>query len=228
METIDQRAATNSCTKPTLWEYVVHDKPSDDVVELHKFVMKAFPQSQSDEARSNFGVLWATLPGSSSLVVRSKERPNVQAWNNIDGNMDKPEAVDGGQVSFPDGSVHEYLFTAAINPTKRKLLRNKPDRRSKARGKLIVVDPIEWLIAQGTSRGFSVHPTEVVELSSVTYPLPGKDDKAKLRISTLSGVFRVTDIDKLRHAWADGIGRGKAYGTGMLVLEPASVAAQAG
>lgn len=228
MEMIDQRATVNGYAEPTLWEYVIYDKPGDDIVKLHKFVMKAFPRSQSDKARSNFGVLWATLPGSSSLVVRAKERPNVHAWNSVDSDTDRSSVVDGGQVSFPDGSASEYLFTAVINPTKRQLLRNKPDGRYKARGKLVVVDPIEWFVAQGASRGFSVHPTEVIELSSVTYPLPGKGEEAKLHISTLSGVLRVTDIDKLRHAWADGIGRGKAYGTGMLVLEPASVAAQAG
>jgi CRISPR system Cascade subunit CasE len=48
----------------------------------------------------------------------------------------------------------------------------------------------------------------------------GQSRQVTLSTARFDGVLEITDVDALRHALCRGVGRGKAYGCGLLTLAP--------
>jgi len=199
------------------WEHFVPRPRTDDAHEIHRLVMSGFPPGLPSPARQHAGVLWSALPGTDLLIVRSRIRPTAGAWN----------GADGGLVPFPLSADNVYRFTASINPTMRRSSpktaegaggdRGGPIKRK--HGRLETCAPAQWLCSHGEKGGFDVSRTGLTELSSRVMRGAGKN--ITVLISAMTGLLVATDLTKLATAWGDGIGRGKAYGAGLLILEPA-------
>ncbi len=114
--------------------------------------------------------------------------------------------------------AHErYAFHITINPTKR-------DKQS---GKVVPIkgrdEIIAWFIARAPqSWGFEVN-AEHLQVSQINVQIFEKDGKSVTHGSaTLKGELVVTDHQCFSRSFTQGIGRGRAFGFGLLQIVPLS------
>ena len=77
----------------------------------------------------------------------------------------------------------------------------------------------QWLIEQSKKRGFAIREDgfEVVSSQWLHFDKRGRN-AVTLLSATFEGVLTVTDEVLFRKTLTEGIGRGKAYGMGLLTL----------
>lgn len=81
----------------------------------------------------------------------------------------------------------------------------------------------EWWEKRASAAGLEVHSSSPVSLPRAVAwrkDEAGKSHRTPLHLVRYEGIAVVRDPDVLRQAVADGIGRGKAYGAGLLSLAP--------
>lgn len=113
-----------------------------------------------------------------------------------------------------------WRFRLCANPTKKKIV-NPDNGKSKA----FAVKPSEekdWLIEKASQRGFEVEDKSFMVLThGWKYFVKGKGD-IKHRVSiytvTYEGILKITDKELFKQTLISGMGRGKAYGCGMLTI----------
>jgi CRISPR system Cascade subunit CasE len=209
-----------------------------DCQQLHRTILSAFPQAPGP-ARAQFGVLFRIdLPrsGAPTLLVQSRQHPD---WGRLPASYlaVTPEAKDvsGSYQSIAAGDILRFRLRA--NPTRRIDTKSKPDgtRRNGRRVELRTEEEkLQWLERKGLVHGF-----EVISVRSAgSVPNVRVNDEGKLHgyrskpsaplthpltlASVLfEGVLRVADAEAFRHALAEGIGPGKAYGFGLLSVASA-------
>ena len=76
---------------------------------------------------------------------------------------------------------------------------------------------LRWLARRGEDHGFMVE-TAAVHATRLPIEKPGRP--FWLDVSEFVGCLQVIDADKLAQALVDGIGGGRAWGLGMLLLQP--------
>lgn len=79
----------------------------------------------------------------------------------------------------------------------------------------------KWLIRQGARAGFDVVSSLVHDYRVEILPRPGKTHaaKAKFGIIDLSGVVKITDPDLFQVQMANGFGRAKSFGCGLMLIK---------
>lgn len=186
-----------------------------DPYSLHRVVYSLYPDVRSDAdktASQSSGILYADQGGDhrGRKVLMLSNRPPA-------------EQVDGhyGQVlskPIPDGFLdHDhYRFKTIVNPT----------RRNKATGKLVAVrgrhDIAQWFVERArNSWGFEVDP-ESLQVDRVEVLDFYDKEKRQVTIGQahIHGVLTVSDRDQFKHSFLSGIGRARAYGCGLLQIEP--------
>jgi len=152
-----------------------------------------------------------------------------------------PDAGWQSKTIEEDGffSHARYRFSLLANPTRKvrsnaagEVLRNsrrvpithREDRHDadgrRQRGL------VSWLVEHGEAAGFTVDPDTLRTITRPRQPFvqPPKNGSPRrtgiLHGVDFQGVLTVTDRDKLRAAFATGIGPAKAFGFGMLCLAP--------
>ena len=168
----------------------------------HCAIWKAFP-NRPDDAR-DFLFRVDALEGGFRVFLLSEEKPQPDsafAW----------QTKEVGK-SFLDHA--EYRFQLKANPT----LRRAEDKRRLAiydEGKLRV-----WLTRKAEASGFTV------ELDTLTVGAPldetfRKEGRYGKHVAVdFQGVLRVTDPERFKTAFTDGIGSAKGFGYGLLMLQP--------
>ncbi|MBK8397649.1 MAG: type I-E CRISPR-associated protein Cas6/Cse3/CasE [Leptospiraceae bacterium] len=82
-------------------------------------------------------------------------------------------------------------------------------------------DQVDWLKRKGEQSGFAIHSL-VFDKGEKQTPQKKTDGKVIQNIDLLSvtftGILRVTNAEAFKQAYANGIGSGKAFGCGMLLL----------
>jgi CRISPR system Cascade subunit CasE len=116
-----------------------------------------------------------------------------------------------------------YRFEVVINPTKREKL-ERSETGKKVSGKIIALRKREeiatWFIEKAPHWGFKVSPEhlEVREIEVKRFEKGGQtitQGQAKL-----IGRLTVTDKEKFVQSFQQGIGRGRAFGCGLLQIVP--------
>lgn len=196
--------------------------------EMHKAVLQAFPPDAVEEADGR--VLWRldSEKHRHTLYVVSPVEPDFthimekagwvsQTWSSI--------SYDSFLQKLRVGQ--QWGFRLQANPVKRQFV-------SGGRGKILPhVTPdqqIQWLVERSGDLGFSLLDVESERaLVSVTRQedlrfsrhdknLGGRRKQVTLRNVQFDGVLKVTDANMLSSTLTGGIGKGKAYGCGLLTL----------
>lgn len=117
----------------------------------------------------------------------------------------------------------EWQFRLRANPTKAL----RQDGARSRRVALIKEDSqLAWLIRQGEQRGGFEIPRNRLSVPEVVIQTRGADEfrshGATVTLGTVvyDGVLRITEPSALRAVLVSGLGRGKAYGCGLLTLAP--------
>ena len=81
---------------------------------------------------------------------------------------------------------------------------------------------MEWLKGKASQNGFEIMEDNCLvsanEWKNFYKNADGRDMKVKLLLVSYEGILRVTDENAFKQALVNGIGRGKAYGAGLLTV----------
>lgn len=178
----------------------------------HKLVMAGFPpDSTPGTARADHAVLFRAEPAGRHLrfLVQSITQPD---WEPLSAITTAPPVVKELRqvLNVPIGTRLAYRLTA--NPT----------RREPGGGRRLALvhdtDCHRWLERQANASGFALD-TSSLTISPADIP-PGHKPGHKLTIHgrTFTGLLNVTDTEAFARTITHGIGRGRAYGCGLLTV----------
>ncbi|MGA5701744.1 type I-E CRISPR-associated protein Cas6/Cse3/CasE [Peterkaempfera bronchialis] len=212
---------------------------------LHAAVMAAFAERVAHSGQGP-RVLWRidnTADGEVLLFIVSPERPDL---THLVEQAGWPET--GRWQTAPYGpflaklAVGEtWAFRLSANPVHS--IRRTPDESTKRTAHITPRHQADWLLARQEHGGFAILDRPAAQpgdLESAGYELlvhsqrelafrktdssSGKRLGVKLTRVTYDGRLRVTDPDALRRTLTAGLGKGKAYGCGLMTLAPVAVA----
>ena len=193
-----------------------------DAYSLHRVVYDLFDDIRSMEEKQKSipsGILYADKGGDfhgRKILILSNRQPNIPEH----GELSIKKIAD----SFLD--YEHYRFEVIMNPTKReKLERN--EKGKKVSGKIIALRKREeiatWFIEKAPQWGFEVSP-EHLEVRDIQVK---RFEKGKETITQgqakLIGRLTVVDKEKFKTSFQNGIGRGRAFGCGLLQIVPYEV-----
>ncbi len=204
-----------------------------DAEQLHRTVMSAFPALGRNDARRALGVLHrvdASRDGDLALLVQSEAIPN---WSHLPSDYLRAPAqnkrIDSALERMAEGQRLGYRLRA--NPTRSLPAAPRGENGKRARGRRIPItteaEQIQWLARNGLRYGFELPAAADGGplVASVREPkITGRraGSVVELTCCTFDGVLRVTDPVKLRVAIREGVGRGRAYGCGLLSVRPSA------
>ena len=157
-------------------------------------------------ARSEGGVLWRWEPPKNG-------QPLALVQSSVDMHVQKPPkyvAVEGPRClaqhlgRLADGDVIRYMV--AISPVRRSDGSDRYVRRD---------EWDDWWTAKAATRGMQVASAVYEMQPNRRHP---KSQLAGLRCLVIHGYGAVADSDLLRQSILAGIGRGKAYGCGLMTV----------
>jgi len=99
-------------------------------------------------------------------------------------------------------------------------LRKEGETRGKVTAHVTVSQQKEWLLARAEKNGFSLGKDdfEVVHRETKRFKKGSNKNTVTLCAATYEGILTVMDKEKFCHLLTNGIGKGKAYGLGMMTV----------
>ena len=162
--------------------------------------------------RSEFSKQFLILSPSIPLIPSSKA-----AWCHIDS-----LSIDEHFLSHPT-----YAFSLKACCTRNVSNQHKQDGAKTDRRKVAITDPKEltlWLTRQFNKGGCTLISHELMGRTALSFRHTTEQaDNITLNCCTFRGVFSVEDRLAFISLFKGGIGRGKAYGLGLLQITPFSV-----
>lgn len=183
-----------------------------NIVDMHRTVMSFFPDIQDDNARQTMKILHRLdiINKNPVLLIQSQMQPMIEVLPNGYG-VAKYTSLNPLIKALRDGIIIRYRILA--NATKRQ-------NTGLMAGKRIALgfsDTKQWWLERSTNAGLAL----TVEPTLVSETLPGISSKYNnilLRSWRIDGLASVNDVEKLVATLEVGIGRGRAYGCGMLSI----------
>ncbi|MDP9951840.1 MULTISPECIES: type I-E CRISPR-associated protein Cas6/Cse3/CasE [Streptomyces] len=197
---------------------------ADEGIRLHRRVLQMFPDGVEGPARAAFGVLFRAeeTPRGPQILLQSRTEPDPSRLPAAYGSVET-RSLDALLSHLRKGMVVSYRCVA--NPVR------KPGEASrKAYGLPPVVAlsgnaAVEWWERQARAGGLEPLHVDADPLTAVRGNQGPQGPAAKRVIQQarvrFDGAARVLDAELLRERLVSGIGRGKAYGCGLLTLAPA-------
>ncbi len=185
-----------------------------DPYSLHRIVYSLYDDVRNDDAKiagQTSGILYADQGGDFHVrkILLLADRSPAAC---IDGKY--------GEVfskAIPENFLAhtQYRFQIIINPTKRE----------NSTGKLLPIKGREeigaWFCQKAASWGFQVlHKHLQVEKIEVLRFPSKRQHTITLAQAHLQGQLQVTDPQQFQHSFRHGIGRGRAFGCGLLQIVP--------
>lgn len=186
--------------------------------KLHGAVERSF----SGERRRR---LWRLdrLNGRLYLLLLSEERPDLSAIAEQFGpkaEADHAETRDYTPLlqRIRQGSVWQFRLTA--NPTRSCSGKGRSDARGKVLAHCTVEYQKQWLLERAHKHGFAIEPDGfTVTASRWLHFSKGSDQRRVSLLSvTYEGTLQVTDASLFCDLLTNGMGRGKAYGLGLMTV----------
>lgn len=205
------------------WNSKVH-RDLADAEQLHRTVMRGFPQHDGRDARAAFGVLFRVeAQGPESVVlVQSAMTP---AWEKLPegyllGHEVKP--LDAFVEAIEDG--RHLRFRLLANPTRKVADGSKAEGSGYNSRRKAILDEDDrhgWLLRRAELAGFEFAGTGPQGgVRQERRPPLGRGGKSRqglhVRPALFEGLLRVGDAERFREALVAGIGPAKAYGCGLL------------
>ena len=184
---------------------------------LHGAVEQSFPGPRQRN-------LWRVdkLGEKTYLLVLSQELPDFRglaAQFGVlgTGNAWESKFYDPLLERVKERDIWHFRLTA--NPTISKAA--EPGQRGKVRGHITADYQKQWLLERAKKHGFSLTDESftVVESRWMRFRKGADGGRPVTLLSvTYEGILTVTDVDSFRKTLVNGMGRGKAYGLGLLTV----------
>ena len=191
-----------------------------DTYGWHRVVYDQYDDIRTEPGNGSSGILWAV----------DKRRGNFQ----LTALSDRPphrtiEAVTGASMSTAELSEsfldpYDYAFRTVVNPV-RSVKRTGDGISRLARGVVVPVkgrDEIgKWFLRLAASHGFSIKQDSLEIGQIIVDGFAGKaGHRVTLQKARITGICHVEDRELFKKAVLGGIGRGKAFGCGLLQVVP--------
>ncbi|MEU4496967.1 type I-E CRISPR-associated protein Cas6/Cse3/CasE [Streptomyces sp. NPDC023998] len=194
-----------------------------DAVALHRRLMSLFPDAVGPDPRAVLGVLHRTedAPTGPHLLLQSRHQPDTS----------RLPATYGKTVTQPIDALFDALrpalnvhFRCVASPVR------KPGATTRSLYNLPAVISLtgphadEWWIRQADTAGLKILTLHSQPLDSATglrRIREGEAQRVRHARTRFDGTAVIIDPHLLRTKLTDGIGRGKAYGCGLLTIAPA-------
>lgn len=181
-----------------------------DAYSLHRVVYDLFEDVRSSaekQASVSSGILYADKGGDfhvRKILMLSNRQPNLPEH----GELSIKKIAD----SFLD--YKHYRFEVVVNPTKRENQSRKIIALKKRE------DIAAWFIEKAPHWGFEVN-SDHLEVREVEVKCFEKSGQTITQGQAhLFGRLTVTDKEIFKRSFQDGIGRGRAFGCGLLQIAP--------
>lgn len=186
---------------------------------IHGVLSAALP----DERNKENECLWRIdkLGDRQILIVVSTKRPDLGYIEKKIGIANDAKEDDGQPLINKTVEYETFLkkiendqlwnFRLCANPVENKK-QDPNDKRGKVYALRTITEQLDWLVKQGEKHGFIVKNCSVINDSWVVF------NDVRIRAITFDGTLSVSDSDAMRLALSHGIGRGKAYGCGLLTI----------
>lgn len=187
---------------------------------MHAAVRSAFPPDLINESR----VLWRldSREHEHTLYVVAPELPDASNIIEQAGWATREQqTADYGPLLGSLMSGQEWAFELVANPTQS--VSQGKGKRGRIVAHVTHQQQLEWLRTRASSAGFEILDASVVGRENLSFHKNADSNRRRVTIRTarFRGVLRVTDPELLRKVLVDGIGRGRAYGCGLLTLAKA-------
>lgn len=155
------------------------------------------------------------------LLIVSREKPFLQEIQRQFGFAGQPgEGQSKDYQPFLDklANGQYWRFRLRANPVV-SVAAKELDVRGKVHAHVTQEQQKQWLEKRSRDYGFSLEPDnfDVVHTAWQQFSKGGRQP-VTIRTATFEGFLKVEDADLLRAGLAQGIGRAKAYGCGLLTL----------
>jgi len=175
-----------------------------DTYAWHQAIWKAFPTTDDRK------FLFRIEPHDREFLVYllSQTSPKMQQW----GHWETKEIA----LSFLD---HEsYHFQLCANPTVK---RKREGRKNGTRTAIYDVEQLKaWLTRKATDGGFVVDDAALQITPPMNQPFYKDRKRGNHKRVEFQGILNVIDKEKFKATFTLGIGSAKAFGFGLLVLQP--------
>ncbi|MQY15164.1 CRISPR-associated endoribonuclease Cse3 [Streptomyces sp. RB5] len=190
---------------------------------LHRRVMSLFPDDDAEQARARLGVLFR--------IEETHRGPHVLIQSN---QPPSPDRLPNGYGTLASRSLDDLLDALTPGRTVRYRCVASPVRKPGATTRALYDLPAvvalhgnaadEWWERQADKAGLKSLSVQSQPVDAV-YDRPDRTERDAKPVRhhrvRFDGTATVIDPDQLRAAITDGIGRGKAYGCGLLSIAPA-------
>lgn len=180
---------------------------------FHGAVEQAFP----GECRRR---LWRLDPLGEKLylMILSEDTPDLSAIEEQFGAGEPGETKSYGPLleRILPGSV--WRFRLAANPTTSKVPSSGPLERGKVQAHVTPEFQEGWLRARAEKHGFRLKSLQVTGSRWLRFQKGQQRRPVTLLSVVYEGILEVTDPVLFRQVLTEGIGRGKAYGQGLLTV----------
>lgn len=190
-----------------------------DTYSWHRVVYDQYDNIRSGSGRGSSGILWVLdkRRGAFQITALSDRHPHRTI-----------EAVAGVSVrttelkeSFLEQD--DYAFKTVVNPV--RAVKAGGQRDSAARGRICPIrgrEEIEkWFLKLAEVHGFSVNQDSLEIGRIIVDEFKGKaGNHITIQKASISGICHVEDRERFQQAVLGGIGRGRAFGCGLLRVIP--------
>lgn len=183
---------------------------------LHGAIESAFPGGRARR-------LWRIdqLRGATYLMLLSEDAPDLTGVQRQFGFDNQPWQTKDYQPllsRIQPGS--RWQFRLVCNPT-RSIPTDVPGQRGRVEAICVIPRQREWLMAQGEKHGFRVEADSFdVKASEWRKFKKGRENGREVTLlqATFEGVLTVTDREAFLDVLQNGLGRGRAYGMGLMTV----------
>ena len=163
--------------------------------------------------------LWRidNLNGNYYMLLLSEDRPELSGFCEQFSSENKWETVDYDKLlrNITAGDIKQFRLTA--NPTISVC--DEKGKRGKVLAHITAEHQKQWLIEKGKSNGFILNDDsfDIVQCKWKRFYKSGSKAITLLSV-TYEGILEITDAELFRNALTKGIGRGRAYGMGLMTI----------
>lgn len=186
-----------------------------DPYALHKAVYSLYDDVRSPDAKKSSeasGILYADQGGdfNGRKIILLANRPPA---NHIAGQYG---AIQSKEISSAFLDHAEYRFKVIVNPTRRE---NASRKIVPVRGREAIA---EWFTQRAPQNwGFEISPAHLqVDRVELLQFKDKQQNAVTLAQAHVQGQLKVIDRQKFQNSFVRGIGRGRAFGCGLLQILP--------
>lgn len=190
-----------------------------DPYSLHRAVYSLYDDVRSDADKAGSqasGILYADRGGDfhgRKILLLANRAPAEQARSN---HGQAAGQVQSKAIADDFLSHTRYSFKVIVNPTRRD---NKSRKLLPVKGRDAIA---QWFMERSpASWGFAIAPAHLQINKVEVLQFKGKDQQPiTLAQAHIQGQLQVTDAQQFQRSFAQGIGRGRSFGCGLLQIVP--------